>query len=453
MYGQGAGPGGFNRQCDVDQNHSSMNSLPLRLIAAVAAYAVVVCAWASDVSLSGFGTVGYTRSNKPITYDRFIDNDGTLRRDSIAGIQLDASITNQFGATFQVKAAPSSDDDDKYDATIAWAFLSYRPANDWLIRAGRQRMPLYLHSANFDVGVTYDLARLPTEMYSISPNNEIDGLSFSRNWTVRAGDLTLDGFWGKTNADVRIWRRDNVPAIQSAGATFRKLSVDGGGFSLSLKTTDDIYRMAYGSVMVGGRDRSSIPSTFPLVVTPFPGVSYFQVDNALPGPGVPTVDRFRISSFIVGADIHLGSGFRAIGEYARTVVPQTDLSTQSKRGYLSVLRRVNQWTPYVTYAYLRSDSQPLRLNQSLNTSRVPDFVPGSALINALQRIGADQVLAFDQSSIAIGSSYSISATSKLKAELMRVYIGQVSSLVDAPPGANIRNQSINVISLSYSMVF
>ena len=36
---------------------------------------------------------------------------------------------------------------------------------------------------------------------------------------------------------------------------------------------------------------------------------------------------------------------------------------------------------------------------------------------------------------------------------MHVRIGQVSSLVDAPPGGNIRNQGINVISLSYSVVF
>jgi hypothetical protein len=84
---------------------------------------------------------------------------------------------------------------------------------------------------------------------------------------------------------------------------------------------------------------------------------------------------------------------------------------------------------------------------------VPSLVPGSAQINASQRAGADQILAFDQRSVAIGTSYALSPTSKLKAELMHVRIGQVSSLVDAPPGGNIRNQGINVISLSYSVVF
>jgi len=102
---------------------------------------------------------------------------------------------------------------------------------------------------------------------------------------------------------------------------------------------------------------------------------------------------------------------------------------------------------------LKSQSAPLQLHLAVDQAAVPGFVPNAALINAAQRLGADQVLAFDQRSLAIGTSYSLSATSKLKAELMHVRIGQVSSLVDAPPGSNIRNQSINVISLSYSVVF
>ena len=84
---------------------------------------------------------------------------------------------------------------------------------------------------------------------------------------------------------------------------------------------------------------------------------------------------------------------------------------------------------------------------------MPASVPGAVLINASQRAGADGILAYDQSSWAVGTSYSFSATSKLKAEWMRVRIGQTSSLVDAPPASNIRNQHINVLSMSYNVVF
>jgi hypothetical protein len=413
----------------------------------------VVPSFAGDFSLSGFGTIGYARSNQAFVYDRFINDAGTFRRDSVIGLQADAQFGNGLGATMQIKGAPSTVNDDKYQASVAWAFASYRPSNDWLIRVGRQRMPLYLHSANFDVGVTHEFARLPTEMYSISPNNEIDGASFSRSWQLGRGEATLDGFWGRTNADVRLWSRDSIPPIQNRGTMFRRLSIEGGGLALSYKRDDDTYRFAYGSVMVNRRDGNAIPVTFPIVNTPFPGVGYYQVDGSLHGPGVPGIGRIRITSIILGADVDIGSGFRVVGEFARTLVPKTDLSTQSVRGYGSLLKRIDKWTPYVTFAFLRSDSRTLDFYDNVNSSVVPTLVPRASLINASQRIGADQILAFDQRSFAIGTSYSLSATSKLKAELMHVRIGQVSSLVDAPPGSNIRNQSINVISLSYSVVF
>jgi len=406
-----------------------------------------------EVSLSGFGTLGYSRSNQAFTYDRFISNSGTLRRDSVIGLQVDANFGDGFAATVQIKGAPSSIDDRKYQSSVAWAFLAYRPANDWLIRVGRQRMPLYLHSANFDVGVTYDFARLPTEMYSISPNNEIDGVSFTKSWTYKNSETSLDGFWGQTNADARLWSRDDALPIQRSGPIFRRLSVEGGGLVLSHKRSEGTYRFGYGSVIMRRRDGVPIPVTFPYVGTPFPGVGYYQVDDSLPGPGIVVVDRIRITSIILGADIELSPSYRVVGEFARTLVPATDLSIQSTRGYVSLLKRADKWTPYVTFAFLRSSSRPMSLYGNVNTSTVPRFVPGADQINVSQRAGADQIFAFDQRSLAIGASYALSPTSKIKAELMRVRIGDVSSLVDALPGSDVRRAGINVISVSYSVVF
>jgi hypothetical protein len=408
---------------------------------------------AMEVSVSGFGTLGYSLSNQDFTYDRFISSSGTLRRDSVIGLQVDANFGGGVAATVQFKSSPSSIDDRKYQSSVAWAFLAFRPANDWLIRVGRQRMPIYLHSANFDVGVTYDFARLPTEMYSISPNNEIDGLSFTKSWSTDDSETTLDGFWGQTNADVRLWSRYDAPPLLRSGPMFRRLSFVGGGLVLSHKRKGNTYRITYGSVMVRGRDGTSVPVTFPFVKTPFPGVGYYQVDDTLPGPGLTVVDRFRITSIILGTDLELASGYRLVGEFARTLVPSTDLSTQSTRGYVSLLKRADKWTPYLTIAFLKSSSRTIDLYKNVNNSTVPGFVPGAEKINFSQRAGADQILAFDQRSLAIGASYSLSPTSKIKAELMRVRIGDVSSLVDAPPGSDVRKKGINVISVSYSLVF
>lgn len=408
---------------------------------------------AADYSISGFGTLGFTRSDKSFHYQRFIDDRGTLKRDSVAGIQIDASLTPTIGATLQALAAPSTRSDEHYEGTIAWAFTSWRPSNEWLVRLGKQRIPLYLYSQTYNVGVTYDFARLPTEMYSISPSNDFTGISVGRTWERDNGDWTIDGYWGKSDLDVRFWIRDGAPPLQPPGSLFRRLGLEGGGVVISRRKFEDTYRIGFSQVSVYERNASNvIPTTYPYVSV-FPGVGYYQVNLALPGPGIQTISNYRYRTLTLGADVAIGSKYRLLSELARSFVTETLFSTQSTRGYIALQRKMGQWTPYVVYAFLRSSPGPVDLYDRVNSNKVPNVVPGAAQINASQRIGADAILVYDQHSVAIGTSYSLSTTSKIKAEWMRTRIGRVSSMVDAPPGSNIRNQNINVISLSYSVVF
>jgi hypothetical protein len=430
-----------------------MTDLPL--LAGFVTLAMFCCgnAASADYSLSGFGTVGFAKSDKSYRYQRFVDNDGTFRRDTVAGVQLDTWLTPSVGATVQALASPSSTSDEQYDATLAWAFVSWRPSNDWLFRVGKQRIPLYLYSQTYNIGTTYDFLRLPTEMYSISPSNDFMGLSVSKTWETFTGELTLDGYWGGSNLDIRFWIRDGVPLSQKSNALFRRLGIEGGGLVLTHKGAERTYRVGLSKVTIDEKNSSNAyPVTYPFVSIS-PGFGYYQVNAGLPGPGIPAIDRYDNRTLTLGTEFPLGAGYRAIAEVARSFVTQTNFSNQSRRGYVAVLKRIEKWTPYISYAYLRSESSQLSLYNKVNSNTVPALIPGAALVNASQRVGADSILVYDQTSWAIGTSYALSSTQKLKAEWMRVRIGQVSSFVDAPPGSNIRNQNINVLSLSYSVVF
>lgn len=408
---------------------------------------------AADYSFSGFGTLGYTRSDTPFHYQRFIDDDGTLKRDSVSGVQIDGKLTSGIGFTVQAVAAPSTEREAGYEGKVAWAFVSWRPSNDWLVRLGRQRIPLYLFSQTYNVGVTYDFARLPTEMYSISPSNDFVGVSGSKTWETSTGDMVLDGYWGKSDLDVRFWLRDGLPPLQPPTAIFRRLGIEGGGLVLTHRNSDSTYRIGISQVFISAKGASNtIPVTYPFV-SAYAGGGYYQVDTNMIGPGIPTIDRYKYRTLTLGADVAMGSGYRFISEVARSIVPDTHFSNQSMRGYVSLQKKLDKWTPYLTYAVLHSSSGQLKFYKKVNANKVPLSISGAAQINASQRAGADAMLVYDQHSLAIGTSYALSPTSKIKAELMRVRIGQVSSFVDAPPGTNLRNQNINVISLSYSMVF
>jgi hypothetical protein len=111
------------------------------------------------------------------------------------------------------------------------------------------------------------------------------------------------------------------------------------------------------------------------------------------------------------------------------------------------------WTPYVYYAWLRSDQDMVDLYHAVNGNRVPAWVPQADLINLSQRATADGLEIHDQQTWAVGSAYALTPSSKLKAEWARTRVGSGSSLVDAPAGSDVRFQSINVFSLSYSFVF
>ena len=408
-----------------------------------------------DFAVSGYGTLGYANSNQPYAYQRFISDSGTLKRDSVAGLQIDAKFNSQFGVTVQGKVAAPTSSDSGYQASLSWAFLSYRPANDWLFRLGRQRIPFYLYSQTIDVGVTYDFARLPIEMYSINTSNDFNGLSFVATWDVGAGELALDGYIGKGNADLRFWKRDYIDTLllkQTPGPEFAREDAKGGGIVLTYKRGDDLYRIGLSYFELTRPGGLPIPTEFPFV-TLAPGVGFYRIcDVRLPCPGLLTRNMLPTTLLTLGGKSEIGAGVRAIGEYARTYIPGI-YSAASSRGYLSLLRPVDEWTPYVFYAFLRSPSGVREYYNAVNYNTVPDFVPGAPSINASQRVGADQLIAYDQSSWAVGTSYSFSATSKAKIEFMRTRIGEMSSLVDAPPGANIRNQNINVFSLSYSFAF
>ena len=75
--------------------------LPTLLVQAVSAHAV-------DLAVSGFGTLGYAISDKPYSYQRYLDEQGTFDRDSLLAVQVDAALSRRWSATAQFKFAPGA---------------------------------------------------------------------------------------------------------------------------------------------------------------------------------------------------------------------------------------------------------------------------------------------------------------------------------------------------------
>jgi len=407
--------------------------------------AASLSAHAVDFSLSGYGTIGYAQSDQEYAYQRFIDDNGTFKRDTILGAQLSARFDPEWSATVQAKLAPAADSDKTVKATLSWAFVSFRPTDDWLFRAGKLRIPFYLNSENADVGTTFTPARLPVEVYSTAATVDFVGASFAKTWQLNENELVLDGYWGKANdASWRFYARDpNGPPVQltpdgQPGEFFAKLNTESRGLRLSLNRGENTFLVGIHRADTTPRDSPNLgPSTYVPAAYPFFGTVY-----------IPAADTYKITTTTahMGASIDLGHGFRTTGEFVRRKNAGSTLSPDSKGFYLTLQKEVGSWTPYLTYAKLTTKNRDLY--RAVNTAQPPP-----SPFNGLERALADVIVVYDQHSWALGTSYAINSNNKIKAEWSVVETGLASSFVDAPPGGESGDQRINVFSLSYNFTF
>lgn len=399
---------------------------------------------AADFTLTGFGTVGYAVSDQNFQYLRYIDNGGTLKADSLIGVQGELRFNSQWGATVQAVASAPRTRDDGYEAKVRWAFVSFRPNNEWLFRAGRLRPPFFINTQNAEVGVTYDQARLPVEVYSLSPVYDFDGGAVTKTWPLENAEINLDAYWGKSDVKFRFlsFQRDGAQTIFPSQYFPEKIT------SMGL-----VLSHASGPLFLrGGVHRATLRPDGPqqfieFTPTPFPAPPPFGGTLYAPSR---VIDEVGVTVFTLGADWRSGD-WRVTAEYGQRIINDTKLGVDSKSGYATVARAIGKWTPYVTYARLVSASDVRQLYQDVNATPVPLGAQGPPLFLPadFHRIVADSFGVYDQYSTMLGTSYSFSATSKLKFEWMRTKVGLTSALVDG----DVHNQSFNVFSLSYSVAF
>ncbi len=407
-------------------------------------------AWANS-QLSVFGTLGAAVSDQDFVYQRHLTDDATVIHDSLLGLQLDTALSQQVQLTVQTKFAASTHDDNAWEPSLSWAFLSWRPENDVLVRVGKLRLPLMLYSANSDVGTTFPLARMPQELYSLLPSTDVKGLAVSKTWLHANREWTLESYLGKTRSDWRYFMREELLPEFTTGTLYIGTEMILAGLVLETSSEDTTWRLGFHHAEVES-DYGALPSDFPFVSIA-PGIGYFKVFEALPGPPVPTVEKLLVDVLTVGFDLALPHDWRVLGEYGRRRISNAIIGPDTSAGYLALLKTSGRWTPYVYWAGIRSHKDALGLYQKVNHNRVPEFIPDAALLNATQRLEADLQGAVDQYSVAFGATYRLSPTRQLKAEWSHTRSGATSYMIDAPLAEENGGRQINVFSLLYHFTF
>jgi hypothetical protein len=153
----------------------------------------------ADVKMNAFADVVGSSSNTEYTMTwlgnsgKQLSFDGSTR----LGLNLNADLADRWDFAGQVVARGYGGPTQQsgYILTADWLFINYRPTDNWLLRAGRQILPVVLFAEQIDVGFTYLWTRLPVVVYSIDPVKSFSGLLGS--YTYFFGDLRVSAaFYG-----------------------------------------------------------------------------------------------------------------------------------------------------------------------------------------------------------------------------------------------------------------
>lgn len=430
-------------------------SLAAMLVALAAASTTPSPAAADDggLSWSGFATLGYARSDRDFRWQRHIRDEGGFDRDSLVGGQLDWRIGPHWSATAQVRARPSTYEDGHWKVEPTWAFLAWRPDDDWLLRAGKLRVPLYLYSETQDIGAASEMLRLPAEQYWIAPTSDMTGLYATRMWTLGEQELSVDAYAGSARTEYVGWSANGLPPQVAPGQIRTRVDVRASGLVLTARSPSTLWRLGLHHSTTRQRDGRRFAVRYPRVELA-PGIGYWQVDEALDGPGIETVPRIRNRTLTAGFEWSIGDGWKLASE--GTLIRQRDieLGSNAKAGYVALFKSVDRLTVYGSVARLLSGDRERRWSEQLTGQLMPAGVPGADQVNAVQGFVGETIPAFDQHTWALGTSWALTPSSRLKAEFARTHIGSMSTMAWHGPGeTRPRDTRVDVLSFSYAIAF
>ncbi|MCR2745046.1 hypothetical protein [Limnobacter parvus] len=373
----------------------------MRMLLSAAVALVCGHSHAVDYSLSGFGTIQYTQGANEQNYLRFINEDGTFKVNSIIGGQLDVQLNDEFSATVQYVIAPKQRRDEGVDLDNRWAFIKYKPNDNWHFKLGRQRLNLYLDSENLDVGHTYIPANLNPEVYYNAGVLAADGFSANYNFEDAAGR-----YWG---VQAIAGKQDIVQRLRGFQNDFPENSFDIAGLVLGVEGSNYRLHLAHHDVR------------FSREITQFRGIPV--TEGVAGGTGRLT---------------NLGAEYRWPLYTLRGEITQTELMTAAS-GVVGF--------PPPVGPMRRTVEDPKFEEHGANLLLIRKVFEQHAVYGSYGRF----ISQFDdQYSFAIGGKYNLSRSDSIKVELHHVVEkSNRLQLSDNP----VPNTTFNFLSVSYNWVW
>lgn len=245
------------------------------------------------------------------------ESEWTFKPDSKFGLQMTAELTEGLTATAQLVGRGADD----FDAGFEWAYLSYVLNENWTLQAGKKRLPLYYYSDFFDVSYAYLWIRPPADNYTWQIFN-YNGVNAQFNYQL--SDWSVSG-------NIYTGREDD---------TENKLLSEFFG----TEPVREIWTDIVGGVLSLNRDWLDLRLTY----------MTYQNQRYSGGERVIWDGKDTRRGNFAGLSINIDyNNWLLLSEVNRLALDGTDFDTY----LVSVGYRIQQFTPYVSYADFDSDGE------------------------------------------------------------------------------------------------
>jgi hypothetical protein len=380
-------------------------------------------------SFGAFGTLGEVHSNEDradFTSNVFAhDGAGYTRRwsgevDSRIAGQVTANFTSQLAAVVQVIVEQGSSNNYKPD--LEWANLKYRFTPEFSVRVGRILLPTFLLSDSRNVGYANPWVRPPLETYSLVPVTDSDGADVS--YRMNLGDLVnnVTGTYGET-----------TPSLPNGGtAEARRMWVVSDTLEYGQATVHLAYQQAH--------------LTLHYLDTLFAAFRQFG------SQGTALADKYDLTDKLV-TFCGLGAAYDPAKWFLMGEWGVTDFHSalgKSAGWYVSGGYRLAKFTPYLTYAALKADSNTS--DPGLTVSALPPSLAGTATgLNAGLNAALGSIAV--QTTLSVGMRWDFMKNLDLKVQYddTRLGAGSPGTLANLQPGFR-PGSSVSLFSVTLDFV-
>jgi len=156
---------------------------------------------ATDFKINGFANAGFAWVDSAETY-LYADKDGSFNESSFMGLQLRFAPNVDVPISFVTQFIARGRND--WNLKADWAYISWEVTENFSVNVGRVKVPVFLISEAYDVGVTYPWIAPPEEIYGFAniPFTATTGFSLDYNHFFDETWINAKFFVGRDNMSI-----------------------------------------------------------------------------------------------------------------------------------------------------------------------------------------------------------------------------------------------------------